>query len=107
MDYKKFSFIINSTSAPSFKQQSCLYISALVNWDNFPEAANALAFLLNARITTKDVGADLHRWQFDFEGVRLYLIFEDTSESLWLELDQAEDQDTLDFIASLIEKSNE
>jgi len=107
MDNNIFNFIINSTAASSFNQQSCLYLDALVNWDNFEQAATALASQIDATITNKDVAADIHRWQLDFEGVRLYLIFEDTSDSLWLELESKEDQETLDFIATMIEKAND
>ncbi len=104
MDHKNINFTINSTLAKSFNQQGCLYINAPVNWDNFSEVAVALATQIDAAIENKDVGADLHRWQLNFEDVRLYLTYEDNSQSLWLELDKKEDQETLDFIAGLIGK---
>jgi len=104
MNHKNIDVTINFTAAQSFNQQSCLYLSAAVNWDNFPQVATALAIKIDATIKNKDIGADLHRWQFDFEGVRLYLTYEEMSDNLWLELDRKEDQETLDFIAQLIEK---
>lgn len=104
MDHQKINFTINSTLAKSFNQQGCLYINAPINWDNFAHIATTLATQIDAVVENKDIGADLHRWQLNFEGVRLYLTYEDNCQSLWLELDRKEDQETLDFIASLIEK---
>jgi len=104
MDNKIFSIKINSTLAKSFKQQGCLYIDAPVHWDNFSDIAHALTQRIDATVKNKEIGADQHRWQLDFEGVRLYLTYEDISDSLWLELDRAEEQETLDFIADLLGK---
>lgn len=107
MAHKNSSFTINSTLAKSFNQQGCIYINTIVDWDSFPNVAEQLTQCIDATIENKDIGADLHRWQLDFEGVRLYLTYEETSGSLWLELDRKEDQETLDFIATLIEKTHD
>ncbi|NRA60309.1 MAG: DUF3630 family protein [Psychrobium sp.] len=104
MPDNNFSFKINSTIAQAGKQPSNLYIDGNVTWDNFPAAASQLSKLIDATIVGKDIGADLHRWALDFEGCRLYLHFEEISSSFWLELDRSEDQDNLDYIATLIGK---
>jgi len=104
MDTTEIRFTINSTIAQSFNQLGCLYISTEIDWDRFDSVASALVKLIDAKVKNKESGADQHRWQLDFEGVRIYLTYEDISESFWLELEHIQDQDVLDFIATLIEK---
>jgi len=107
MNTTEISFTINSTIAKSFNQLGSIHINTAIDWDRFESVANAFVELIDAQVKNKESGADLHRWQLDFEGVRLYLTYEDISESFWLELEQPQDQEVLDFIATLIEKSND
>ncbi|MDP2561019.1 DUF3630 family protein [Psychrobium sp. 1_MG-2023] len=103
---KNFSFNTNSTAAQPIKQQGSLYINLSIDWDQFDQVASQLIEKLDMTVKTKEIGADLHRWTVDFEGTRLYLTYEETSNSLWFELDRAEDQEILDFIATLLQKQS-
>ena len=107
MNETEINFTINSTIAKSFNQQGCLYIETTIDWDRFEKVATALVQRIDATVKNKECGADIHRWQLDFEGAALTLSYEDISESFWLELEPAQDQEVLDFIAILIEKNND
>lgn len=92
----------NSTSANPNRQPGYLHLDLKANWDNFPTRANTLIQLLDATVISQDIGADLYHWTIDFEGTRLSLYYEDNSDSCWLELERAQEQDVLDFIANLL-----
>lgn len=102
MNNTKKNLIINSTVANSFKQPGSLAINATIDWDHVESIGDSFASLIDASVISADIGADLHRWQLDFDGVRIYLFAEENSASLWLELDRKEDQDTLDYIEVLL-----
>ncbi|NRA83083.1 MAG: DUF3630 family protein [Gammaproteobacteria bacterium] len=93
---------LNFTIANVNWQQGYLPLNLSTSWDNFPIDAKELAKHLGATIVSQEVGADLYHWTLDFEGTRLNLIYEDNSESCWLELHHSHEQEVLDFIATLI-----
>jgi Protein of unknown function (DUF3630) len=103
MSNKKLTSKSDSTSANHNRQPGYLHLNLRANWDNFPTLANTLIACLDATVISRDIGADLYHWTIDFEGTRLSLYYEDNSESCWLELERAQEQDVLDFIATLIE----
>lgn len=80
-------------------------LNLIATWDNFPTKAAQLVADLDATVISTDIGADLYHWSINFEGTRLSLYYEDNSESCWFELERAQDQDVLDFIATLVEKN--
>jgi len=102
MPHKSYSIKINSTVAQPDKQLGIVTIKADVDWDNFLDFSTWLITLLDAQFISHELGADLHRVYFDFEDTRLFITFEDTSGSLWLELDQKKDADVLVFITTLL-----
>lgn len=106
MRHKSYSIKINSTVAQADKQLGIVAIDANVDWDNFLDFSTWLITLLDAQFISHELGADLHRVYLDFEDTRLFITFEDTSGSLWLELEQKKDTDVLEFIITLL-KSHE
>lgn len=93
---------INSTAATEFRQQGYLALMIKTSWDNFAIQAQIIVEQLGATVLSREVGADLCHWRIDFEGTKLGLFYEDTSESCWLELEQRQEQEVLDFIATLL-----
>jgi hypothetical protein len=102
MSNKQLTHKLNSTTAAHNRQQGYLPLRVKTCWDNFPADAQSLVKRLGAQVISRDIGADLYHWRIDFEATKLGLFYEDTSESCWLELEHHEEQDVLDFIASLL-----
>jgi len=105
MSFTKFSFKLNFTVAQADNQLGILSIDSNVDWDSFLDFSKWLISMLDAKLISHDMGADIHHVVFEFEGTRLFIIFEDTSNSLWLELDNNNDTEVLAFIATLLNKS--
>jgi len=97
---------INSTVATDNRQLGYLALTLKTCWDDFPNQATAIVERLGATVITREVGADLCHWRIDFEGTKLGLFYEDTSESCWLELEHRNEQDVLDFITTLLGASH-
>lgn len=102
MSAKKFSFKINSTAAQHDKQHDILIIDSNISWDNFLAFSKWLISSIDAQFISHDIGADLHRVTFEFEETRLHITFEETSNSLWIALDNNSDIEVLAFIESLL-----
>jgi hypothetical protein len=105
MPEKHSSLKINFTVAQADKQLDILTIDSNVDWDNFLDFSKWLISLLDGKLINHDLGADIHRVAFEFEGTRLFITYEDTSDSLWLALDNNNDTEVLTFIATLLNKS--
>jgi len=102
MSNKQLPFKINSTVATGDRQLGYLTLATETCWDDFPNHAMALVQQIGATVITREIGADLCHWRIDFEGTKLGLFYEDTSESCWLELEHRDEQDVLDFITTLL-----
>lgn len=104
MSAKHFSFKINSTVAQADKQLDILTIESNIDWDSFLEFSKWLITSIDAQFISHDIGADLHRVSFEFEATRLFITLEETSNSLWIALDNNSDIEVLAFIESLLKK---
>lgn len=105
MPIRNSSFKTNLTAAQADNQLGIVTINANVNWDNFLDFSIWLISRLDAHLISHDLGADIHRVAFEFEDTRLFITFEDTSGSLWLELDHNNDTEVLAFITTLLNKA--
>jgi len=104
MSGNNFTVNINTSSAQTDKKLGILTLESDVDWDNFLDFATWLIAIIDAQFINHEIGADMHRVSFEFEDTRLFITFEDTSGSLWLELDRNNDTEVLAFIATLLSK---
>ncbi|WP_318484887.1 DUF3630 family protein [Photobacterium leiognathi] len=72
------------------------------DFDSFDTIAESFLLAIDATVMEKESNADLHIWLIDFEGCRLLLKGEHYSGALWLEAMSDDDEETLTFIASLL-----
>lgn len=104
MSGNNFTVNLNTSSAQADKKLGILTLESDVDWDNFLDFATWLITIIDAQFINHEIGADMHRVSFEFEDTRLFITFEDTSGSLWLELDRNNDTEVLAFIATLLTK---
>ena len=102
MSTNSYSFKINSTVATAYKQLNIETINPNIDWDSFLSFSQWLIDIMDGHFISHDLGADLHRVSFEFEGTRLILTFEENSNSVWIELDNNADIDVLTFICQLL-----
>ena len=102
MSTNSYSFKINSTVATAHKQLNIETINPNIDWDSFLSFSQWLIDIMDGHFISHDLGADLHRVCFEFEGTRLILTFEENSNSVWIELDNNADIDVLTFICQLL-----
>ena len=102
MSDKPYSIKIISTSAHTDEPLNILLIESNVDWDNFLDFSKWLISSIDAQFINHEIGADLHRVYFEFEETRLFITLEETSGSLWIELDRNNDTEVLAFIATLL-----
>ncbi|PSV35665.1 DUF3630 family protein [Photobacterium sp. GB-210] len=76
--------------------------SPAFDFDSFDTIAESFLLAIDAKMVEKESNADLHIWLIDFEGCRLLLKGEHYSGELWLEAMSDDDEETLTFIASLL-----
>lgn len=103
MPANKFSFKINSTVAQAQVQLNIETIKPNVDWDNFLSFSQWLIQTIDGQFNSHDLGADLHKVFFEFEGTRLFITFEENSNSIWIELDNNDDTEVLTFIGQLLQ----
>lgn len=74
------------------------------NFDTFPQIGEQLLTMLSATAIDKQVDADLHSWNIDFEGCQLIVKAEHYSGSIWIEsLGKNESREEMEFIAKLLQ----
>ena len=77
-----------------------------IEFEQFNDFAESFVKLIDSRIIQRHWGADRHQWQLEFEGCFFTLNYEFYADVCWLYVEHEKDWETLEYLASLINKTN-